>query len=486
MSKDSRDSTRSSRRSGLRLASGPAIAVVVYAALGSAAGLEEAGRATAALAAWMAAWWMTEAIPVYATALLPLALFPLLGVADVGAAAAPYGNSLIFLFLGGFVIAIAMERWGLHQRIAHAALAMVGDRADRMVGAFIAITAFLSMWISNTATATMMLPIALSVIARARGPGADEEDPRAGRFAVALLLGLAYGASLGGVATLIGTPPNLFLASFAREALGVEIGFAEWLGMALPMVAAWLVVLWVLLTRVLYPCGGLRLRTGAAAGEPAGPMSAGEKRTLAVFAGAAVLWISRPWLAGLEMAGMRPFAGLTDTGIAILAAVVLFCLPAGGGRRLMDWASMQRLPWGVLLLFGGGLSLAAAMQDNGVSAWIGTQLTRGGGLPPVLVLALGILLMVFLTELTSNTATTAAMVPVYAAAATGLGVSPMLLAAGAAVAASCAFMLPVATPPNAIVFGSGRLEIRHMVRAGLWMNGLSVVFVTAWTWIAFG
>ncbi len=475
---------RSRTPAGFRLALGPVLGVLVFLWLGGAE-MGTAGRATAAVAVWMAAWWMTEAIPVFATALLPLAVFPLLGIADVRQTAAPYGNPLIFLFLGGFVIAIAMERWGLHRRIAEAAMKAVGDRAERVVGVFIAITAFLSMWISNTATATMMLPIALSLIARAAGDESGD-DRRQRHFALALLLGLAYGASLGGVATLVGTPPNLFLASFAREQLGVEIGFARWMGMALPMVLIWLVLLWFFLTRLLFPLDGLRLGAGEAGGRPAAPMSTGEKATLAVFLAAAGLWVTRPLLAGLEFGSVRPLAGLSDTGIAMLAAVSLFLLPAGEGRRVMDWQHMKRVPWGVLILFGGGLSLAAAMQDNGVSAWIGKQLQGFSGLPPVLVLALATGLMVFLTELTSNTATTAAMVPVYAAAAEGLGLPPMMLAAAAAVAASCAFMLPVATPPNAIVFASGRLHVADMARAGIWMNLVSIAFITGWAWLVIG
>ncbi|MEJ2516319.1 MAG: DASS family sodium-coupled anion symporter [Gammaproteobacteria bacterium] len=469
---------------GFRRVLGPALGLAVYVLLAGTE-LSPAGRATAAVAAWMATWWMTEAIPIFATALLPLALFPLLGIADVRDTAAPYGNPLIFLFLGGFVIAIAMERWGLHQRIATTALAAVGHRADRVVGAFIGITAFLSMWISNTATATMMLPIALSLIARADGQA--QHDVMAERnFGLALLLGLAYGASLGGVATLVGTPPNLFLASYAREHLGIEIGFARWMGMALPMVLVWLVLLWLLLTRVLFPVGGLTLDSGQAADHQPTSLSAGEKATLFVFLAAALLWVTRPLLADLRLGSFRPLAGLTDTGIAMLAAVSLFLLPAGEGRRAMDWEHMRRMPWGVLVLFGGGLSLAAAMQDNGVSAWIGEGLEGFAGLSPILVLALATALMVFLTELTSNTATTAAMVPVYTAAAQGLGLPPMMLAAAAAVAASCAFMLPVATPPNAIVFASGRLHVADMARAGIWMNFMSILFITAWAWLLLG
>jgi sodium-dependent dicarboxylate transporter 2/3/5 len=312
------------------LVAGPALAGLSYVALpmtyvsvsGDVTSFGEPGRATAAVAVWMAVWWMTEAIPVYATALLPLALFPIFGVATIGESAAPYGHELIFLFLGGFVIALAMERWGLHKRIAFNVLSLVGDRASRMVGGFMLSSAMLSMWVSNTATAVMMLPIALSVVHLA---GDDES----GRFRVALLLGVAYGCSIGGIGTLIGTPPNLFLASYARSELGVEISFARWMAFGVPLVVCFLPTAWWLLTRVLYPLGDRRIEGGHEGVRIAlaelGSFSRGERIVLIVFAITAVSWITRPLLFGLSWG---PFGGLTDTGIAIAYPGVCWCCSA--------------------------------------------------------------------------------------------------------------------------------------------------------------
>lgn len=456
------------------LVAGPVLSAVVYFSL-AGTGLEPSGRATAAIAAWMAIWWVTEAIPVFATALLPLATFPLLGIRTIRETAMPYGHELIFLFFGGFVVALSMERWGLHRRIATKALSLVGSRADYVVGAFIGVTAFLSMWVSNTATAIMMLPIASSIIKQA---AFDDED--ADNIGTALLLAIAYGASIGGVATLIGTPPNLFLASFVVNNLGLEIGFAQWMLMALPLVLILLLVLWWLLTRVLFDCRGLLISTDEWFLNKMEPMKSGERATLLVFVAMALLWLFRPILGSLVVSGMRPLEGLTDTGIAVAAALSLFLIPAGEGKRVMDWESLARLPWGLLILFGGGLSLASALQVNGVSELIGRQLGQYDELSPWLLVVLATTLMVFLTELTSNTATTAAMVPIFSAVAVGVGLPPILLATAAAVSASCAFMLPVATPPNAIVFAGGDLKIGQMIRAGFWMNLICIALVTAW------
>jgi len=431
------------------------------------------------VAVWMAVWWMTEAIPVYATALLPLALFPILGVATIGESAAPYGHELIFLFMGGFVIALAMERWGLHQRIAFSVLSVVGDRASRMVGGFMVASAVLSMWVSNTATAVMMLPIALSVV---RLAGDDE----GGRFRVALLLGVAYGCSIGGIGTLIGTPPNLFLASYARTELGVEISFVRWMAFGVPLVVCFLPTAWWLLTRVLYPLGDRRIEGGREGVRIAlaelGPLSRGERIVMIVFAITAVSWVTRPLLVGL---GWGPFGGLTDTGIAIVAALSLFCIPVDAKRRVfaMDWETAARLPWGVLVLFGGGLSLAAAIRHNGVGDFIGSQFASFGTMPTLALVVAIITLVIFLTELTSNTATTATLIPILAGLASGMGTAPLLLIVPAAVAASCAFMLPVATPPNAIVFGSGHVSMFEMNRAGLWLNFVGIVLITALTYL---
>jgi sodium-dependent dicarboxylate transporter 2/3/5 len=479
----------------------PALAALVYVLLpdaypdrdGQAVPFTQAGRATAAVAVWMAAWWMTEAIPVYATALLPLAVLPIVGARSMEQAAAPYGDDLIFLFMGGFILALAMQRWGLHRRVAFFALGLVGTRPERVVGVFMAISAGLSMWVSNTATVVMLLPVALSVIERVgAASGSEPAEPGHAReqrsFAVCLLLGVAYAASIGGIGTLIGTPPNVFLASYAKNHLGVEIGFARWMGIGLPLVAVFLPTTWLLLTRWLYPIRIGRIEHGRALNRTAfaalGPMKRGEWATLVVFALTASLWITRPLLAGVECFGAKPFAGLTDPGIAMLAALALFVIPLDPGRRVfaMNWETAVKLPWGILVLFGGGLSLAAAIQANGVGEWLGSQVSALAGFPSV-VLVLGVVaLMIFLTELTSNTATTAALVPILAGLAPGLGLQPLVLVVPAAIAASCAFMLPVATPPNAVVFGSGAVTISQMSRAGLWLNLIGIALITALTY----
>ncbi|MEE9219051.1 MAG: DASS family sodium-coupled anion symporter [Acidobacteriota bacterium] len=497
------------------LVAGPVLALLTYVLLpeayqpgnGQTILFAHAGRATAAAAVWMAVWWMTEAIPVYATALLPLALLPVAGAVTMKDAASPYGHELIFLFMGGFIIALSMQRWGLHKRIAFAALRLVGTRPGHMIGGFMLVTAVLSMWVSNTATAVMMLPIALSVIDLVLGgrseAGVAGEQTAAGdarhaaggprrlpeeaarNFALCLLLGIAYAASIGGIGTLIGTPPNLFLASYIRDQLGLEISFVRWMGIGLPLVAVFVPIVWLLMTRVLYPVGTARIEGGAALTREAyrklGPMKAGEWATLAVFALTATLWILRPLLAELTLGGTRPFAGLTDAGVAMSAALLLFVIPADirSFSFVMNWETAVKLPWGVLILFGGGLSLAAAINANGVAEFLGNQVTALAGLPSVLLVLLVTALMIFLTELTSNTATTATMVPILAALAPALGVHPYLLIVPAAIAASCAFMLPAATPPNAVVFGSGHVTIPQMCRAGLLLNLIGIVLITA-------
>ncbi|MBW2274654.1 MAG: DASS family sodium-coupled anion symporter [Deltaproteobacteria bacterium] len=495
--------TRSSVQwAGLLLA--PALAALAYLVLpgsyenaaGETVAFSHAGRVTVGIGVWMAVWWMTEAIPIYATALIPLAFLPLFGAGSSKAAAAPYGHELIFLFMGGFILALSMERWGLHRRIAFFALRFVGTRPSHIVGAFMLVSAGLSMWVSNTATAIMMLPVALSVI-RLAGPGDDgavpnadpeEGTPASGNFALCLLLGVAYGCSIGGIGTLIGTPPNLFMASYVESQLGREISFALWMGIGLPLVACFLPLAWLLLTRLLYPIGLGSIEGGGALTREAyaafGPMNAGERWTLAVFVVTAGLWITRPILGAIELGGARPFAGLSDSAVAILAAITLFVIPVDRAKRsfVMSWETAVKLPWGLLVLFGGGLSLAAAIRRNGVGELLGSQVSALEGVPSVLLVVGVVTLMIFLTELTSNTATAATLIPIFAELAPGLGVAPLLLVVPAAIGASCAFMLPVATPPNAIVFGSGHVTIPQMSRAGLWLNLLGIVLVTLLTY----
>ena len=470
----------------------------VYAdAAGQSVELTPAAHATLGMLLWMAIWWLTEAIDIAATALLPVAAFPLLGVAGPDAAAAPYASQLIFLFLGGFLIAAAMQRWGLDRRFALWVLRWVGPRPSHMVAGFMGVTALLSAFVSNTATAAMMLPIALSVVAlvepdaaeAVQGPSPESSGTPPGRnFSICLMLGIAYAASIGGMATLIGTPPNGIMAQFVRDQLSApyrqEIGFSRWLLVGAPFALVFLPLVWWLLTRYIYPIRLRQLEGGAALIADQlrrlGPPKVGEWVVAGVFVATAVAWIGRPllqrWLPTLQ---------LSDAGIAMVAALALFILPVDWRQRrsALDWDTARRIPWGVLILFGGGLSLAAAVRTNGVGEYIGSHVLGLRDAPTwILVLAVTVL-VIFLTELTSNTATTATLLPILAAVAEGIGLNPLLLVVPATLAASCAFMMPVATPPNAIVFGSGRLTLPEMARAGIWLNLIGVVLVMLVTYL---
>ena len=445
-------------------------------------GLDPAGWATAAVALWMAIWWASETVPLAATALLPLVFLPLLGVQDIHQTAAPFAHPLIFLFLGGFLLALAMQRWNLHRRIALHVVALVGQRPSALVGGVMLASAFLSMWISNTATAMMMMPIAASLITVAEGdgvrlPGGDVTD-----FGVALMLGTAYAASIGGLATLVGSPPNALLAAFMAQTYGFEIGFAQWMLIGLPVVALMLPLTWFVLTKIMFRVSSEhQTENGSAvlaALDELGSVSTEEKRVAAVFALVAFLWMIRPLLDGW----LGPEV-LSDSGIVIAGALLLFVLPAktGKGAFLLDWAWAKRAPWDILILFGGGLSLAQAIDRTGLAAWIGSGLQGFDDKPIVLLVAATACLIILLTELTSNTATTAAFLPVVGAVALQADLPPVTLAAPAALAASCAFMLPVATPPNAIVFGSGHVRLADMLRVGVVLNVLGIAVITAMT-----
>ncbi|MEX2494899.1 MAG: DASS family sodium-coupled anion symporter [Woeseia sp.] len=464
------------QKAGLWL--GPIVATTMIAA-GAPESLSSAGWNTAAMGILMAVWWATEAVPIAVTALLPLVFFPLLGIANISATAAPFANKIIYLFLGGFIIALAMQRWNLHHRIALTVLQHAGRTGRSLVGGFMLACALLSMWVSNTSTTMMMLPIALSVIEVIRRSVPDQTEKMQQHFQLALLLGIAYAASIGGLATLVGSPPNAMMAAFLRDAYAIEVDFAHWLMVGLPLTVVMLPLAWLVLTRLLFRVDFKTSAEGRALLKKMktdlGAISRPEKRVAAVFLVVASTWIFRPLLVKLP-----PLAALDDAGIAMAGAVALFLIPSGDSKdpALLRWRYVEKLPWNILILFGGGLALAAAVTDSGLADWLGANLQAVAALPvPLLVLTVAAMI-IFLTELTSNTATAATFLPVVAAVAVEAGINPLILAVPVALAASCAFMLPVATPPNAIVFGSGLLSIPQMAKAGILLNLISIVLVS--------
>lgn len=477
----------------LRLASiaaGPVLALVVYVLLANS-GLDNAPRAVAGFGVWMALWWMTEAVPLAATSLLPLALFPMAGVMPIQSLADSYAHYLVVLFFAGFVLGLSVEKWGLHKRVALKTVLLVGTKPTRLVAGFMLASALLSMFISNTATSIMMLPIAVSVIGLLDQLQEREHAGTGGmglNFPAALLLGVAYASSIGGVTTITGTQPNLLLIGFLKD-VGVEISWSRWLPLGGVLLVVMLPLAWLILTRVALP---IRVDTVPGASDflfneyrSLGRLSRGEKIVITVFSLVAMGWIMREpttdWLEGTdhEWVGTR-LSLLRDSGIAMFGAISLFLIPVHPSRRefAMDWRTMSKMPWDVLLLFGGGLALASAMKATDLDSAIGNSLTGLRGVPPMVLVLIACTTVIFLTELTSNTATTAAFVPILGSAAPALGVHPVLMMVPAGVVASYAFMLPVATPPNAIVFGSGRLSIGQMARAGVLLNITGVIVTT--------
>lgn len=426
----------------------------------------------------MAFWWVTEVLPVAATALLPVFLFPLFGVATLTEATTPYADPIIFLFFGGLLLGIALQKWGLHRRIALVIVSWVGLRPASLVFGFMGATAFLSMWVSNTATAAMMLPVSMSVVVLLVGsPGGVRSTSRERRdFALALLLGVAFAASIGGIGTLIGTPPNALFAAFMRRAYGIEIGFAQWMMLGVPIALVFLVGAWLLLTRVVFrvpteePAGVAEQLLAEMTAQP--PMSVPERRVGLLFLITAAAWIARPLLADA-------IPGLNDIVIAVAAGLALFLIPSGRGDFLMDWTTAARLPWDVLILFGGGLSLAAAIAESGLSDWIGDALAHLETLPLIFLIVALVLVTIILSELASNTATAAALLPVAGAIAAQLGLDAAALTVPVVLSASCGFMLPVATPPNALFYGSGYISVAQMARAGILVDILGAAIVVA-------
>ncbi|MGE0488297.1 MAG: DASS family sodium-coupled anion symporter [Vulcanimicrobiota bacterium] len=457
-------------------------------------GMTPAGKKVLAAAFLMATWWIGEALPIPCTALVPLALFPLMGVMKAGDVAPNYGNENIFLFMGGLFMAMAMQKWNLHRRMALAIVGLSGQKPGYLIMGFMLATGLISMWISDTATVMMMMPIGVAVIMHfeehQKLPEQKQKD-----FAAAMMLGIAYAGVIGGIGTLIGTPPNLVFAGTVAKLVpdAPEIGFAKWMMVGGTVTITFLPLVWVYLTRIAFqiPLGDVDEGTDRqdmvkSQLAQLGPMKKGEKITLAVFLSAALLWLTRGEYRGDEVlapgwALLFPNPDMIhDSTVAMLAALALFVMTVDGDRReyVLDWEWARRIPWRVLLLFGGGFALAHAFQVTELADWIGRRIAFLEGLPAPLMVAVVCFLMTFLTEVTSNTATTTVMMPVLATAGHTMGIDPLLLMMPAAMSASCAFMLPVATPGNAIVFGSGYLTIPQMAKAGFWLNLVGVILIT--------
>ncbi|MBK8968050.1 MAG: DASS family sodium-coupled anion symporter [Lewinellaceae bacterium] len=461
------------KRTGLLL--GPALFTVVLLFF-HPEGLSAEANAVLASTLWIATWWITDCIPLAVTSILPIILFPLTGGMPIEETTASFGHRYIFLYIGGFIVAIAIERWNLHKRISLMIINLIGTNLKSIILGFMVATAFLSMWISNTATAVMMLPIGMAIVTQLKDNPKTREDENL-IFGKALMLAIAYSATIGGIATLIGTPPNLVLAAMVQELYGMEITFYQWIIFGLPISVVLLLLCWKYLTsyafkfkQTSFPDGKEEIKRQLKA---LGGISYEEKMVLGIFVLTAVTWISRSFL-------NRFIPALDDTIIAVAAAVLLFTIPASKkqNRALVTWPEAVRLPWGILLLFGGGLALAEGFKSSGLATYLGQQLTLLEGASLLVLLLVVIAAVNFLTEITSNIATTAMVLPILAPLALVMNVHPYALMVGAAVAASCAFMLPVATPPNAVVFGAGYLTIPDMVRAGFRLNLLSIICLT--------
>lgn len=441
-------------------------------------GLSPEGIAVLAVTLWVATWWITEAIPIPVTSLLPIFLLPATGALDSGTVTASYGNDIIYLFLGGFFIATAMEKWNLHKRMALAIISFIGTSTQRILLGFMTATAFLSMWVSNTAAVMMMIPMGLAITAQVasalKGKPEEQEIPK---FEKALIFGIGYAGTIGGLGTLIGTPPNIILAAQMKELFDVEISFASWMLIAVPIVLVLIISTWLYLGRFVFKMNIKGLPGGKEViqeeRQQLGKIMHEEKVVAGVFVFAAFMWITREFL----WLGLLP--DLKDGQIAILATALLFAIPTSKkyGSRVLEWSDSKEIPWGILLLFGGGLAIAAGFRQTGLSEWIGSQLTLLDGFNILIIITLSTLLVLALTEITSNTATATMILPVLASLALALNIHPFALMIPAAMAANCAFMLPVGTPPNAIIFGTGKIRIVEMVRVGFFVNLFALVLI---------
>ena len=451
---------------------------IVMQILPAPEGLSSEGWSVAAIVSLMAIWWATEAIPVAVTALLPLALFPLIGIVSFKEAAIPYANPNIYLFLGGFMLALAIERSGLHKRMALHMIIAAGSSGPKLIAGFMTIAALISMFVMNTSTTLMLLPIGLAVCSVVSNtiPGLTEKEIT--YFDTSLMLGIAYAATIGGMSTLVGTAPNIVFSAFMQETYGIEISMIEWMTLGVPLAVVMLFSAWIVLTKYVFPTSfitsnetKLYLKNML---KEQGPLSKDEIKISIIFGLTAIAWMLRTVLDNYQM-----FSGLTDAGIAIISAILLFMIPSTSNNgELLDWSDSDKLPWGLLILFGGGLSIAAQINSSGLGIWIGEGLSVLSTVPPVFLILAVAALIIFLTEVTSNVATTSTFLPVFGAVAVGIGVLPVSLTVPVCLAASCAFMLPVATPPNAIVYGSGKFTIATMMKAGFALNIIGIFVVT--------
>ena len=448
--------------------------------------LSNEAQAVLAVTAWIAIWWITEAIPIPATSLLPIILFPLTGALDIAKTATSYGHKMIFLYMGGFIIALAIEKWNLHKRIALQTIYWIGKSAERIIFGFMLATYLLSMWISNTATTMMMLPIAVAVAKQFGGIDNKESDIVGHKklnssFGLPLMLGIAYAASIGGITTLIGTPTNAMLSAVVKDLFSQEIDFAKWMSISLPISIILLIICWVYLVKIIFPVksygnsGGYEeIKNELRA---LGPLTSDEIKVIIVFAITALSWILRSFLL------KRFIPGIDDTIIAIFGAVLLFLIPSSKkGEQIMNWETARKLPWGILILFGGGLALASGFQSSGLAAWLGGSLKSLDNVSIIILLFAVSAMVNFLTEVTSNVATASILLPILGSVAVVMGIHPYVLMIAATLSASCAFMLPVATPPNAVVFSTGYIQIKQMVRAGFFLNIISVIIIVLALW----
>ena len=501
---------RSGRKQQIGLWLGPCLVLILLLISPPASLVEITGGEEQAHKAWyvlclfslMAVWWVTEALPIPVTALLPLVFLPMAGVAPLKAISGNYMHPVVVLLMGGFIVAKAIERWNLHTRIALNIVVRAGDRPSSLLAGFMVSGALMSMWISNSATSIMLMPIGISVAAALYADGAERRT-----FSCALLLAIAYSCSVGGLGTPIGTPTNLIAIGYLEETKGMTIGFGQWMSVGLPVVLIILPIMWWILTRVVFNLSTSNTHDGRNVVRDQiralGAMTTPEKRTMAVLAFVAITWIFRGFLLPLKSEDLflfpllkalaadhfsesflqcRPFSGLTDHMIAIIGVLLCFLIPSGDkkeqGGALLDWKTAESIPWGPLLLFGGGLALASVIRSSGLGGWFGAELSGLSVLPMILLIVVFTTFVIFLTEVMSNVATVSSLLPILGATALEIGINVELIAIPIALASSCAFMLPMATGPNAVVHGSGLVSMQEMTRAGLWINLVAIVVIT--------